>query len=159
MDKAGSTSAHIEFTPAVAGKVYVAAKYGCKKKIWTAKVPNSVIENEELDFAAMGNYATDVWGQYITADGGLAAEQATDADVYAALAYDVEPGNTYFFWVSGSKIMLCGLAFDTNGDVNGISNVVAPEANANAPIYNLAGQRVSSDFKGIAIQNGKKFVK
>lgn len=159
LDKAGSTSAHVEFTPAVAGKVYVAAKYGCKKKIWTAKVPNSVIENEELDFAAMGDYATDVWGQYITADGGLAAEQATDADVYAALAYDVEPGNTYFFWVSGSKIMLCGLAFDTNGDVNGISNVVAPEADANAPIYNLAGQRVSSDFKGIAIQNGKKFVK
>ena len=159
LDKAGTTSAHVEFTPAVAGKVYVAAKYGCKKKIWTAKVPNSVIEAEELDFAAMGDYATDVWGQYITADGGLAAEQATDADVYAALAYDVEPGYTYFFWVSGSKIMLCGLAFDTNGDVNGISNVVAPEADANAPIYNLAGQRVSSDFKGIAIQNGKKFVK
>lgn len=159
LDKAGTTSAHVEFTPAVAGKVYVAAKYGCKKKIWTAKVPNSVIEAEELDFAAMGNYATDVWGQYITADGGLAAEQATDADVYAALAYDVEPGYTYFFWVSGSKIMLCGLAFDTNGDVNGISNVVAPEADANAPIYNLAGQRVSSNFKGIAIQNGKKFVK
>ena len=160
LDKAGTTSAHVEFTPAVAGKVYVAAKYGKNKKIWTAKVPNSVIEAEELDFAAMGDYATDVWGQYITADGGLNAEQTvTDADVYAALAYDVEPGNTYFFWVSGSKIMLCGLAFDANGDVNGISNVVAPEANANAPIYNLAGQRVSSDFKGIAIQNGKKFVK
>ncbi len=160
LDKAGTTSAHVEFTPAVAGKVYVAAKYGKNKKIWTAKVPNSVIEAEELDFAAMGNYATDVWGQYITADGGLNAEQTvTDKDVYAALAYDVEPGYTYFFWVSGSKIMLCGLAFDTNGDVNGISNVVAPEANANAPIYNLAGQRVSSDFKGIAIQNGKKFVK
>ena len=160
LDKAGSTSAHVEFTPAVAGKVYVAAKYGKNKKIWTAKVPNSVIEAEELDFANMSAYATDVWGQYITLDGGLNAEQTvTDADVYAALAYDVEPGNTYFFWVSGSKIMLCGLAFDASGDVNGISNVVAPEANANAPIYNLAGQRVSSNFKGIAIQNGKKFVK
>ena len=160
LDKAGSTSAHVEFTPAVAGKVYVAAKYGKNKKIWTAKVPNSVIEAEELDFANMSAYATDVWGQYITLDGGLNVEQTvTDADVYAALAYDVEPGNTYFFWVSGSKIMLCGLAFDTNGGVNGISNVVAPEADANAPIYNLAGQRVSSNFKGIAIQNGKKFVK
>lgn len=160
LDKAGTTSAHVEFTPAVAGKVYVAAKYGKNKKIWTAKVPNSVIEAEELDFAAMGDYATDVWGQYITADGGLNAEQTvTDVDVYAALAYDVEPGYTYFFWVSGSKIMLCGLAFDASGDVNGISNVVAPEADANAPIYNLAGQRVSSNFKGIAIQNGKKFVK
>lgn len=158
LDKAGTTSAHVEFTPAVAGKVYVAAKYGKNKKIWTAKVPNSVIEAEELDFADMSAYATDVWGQYITADGGLAAEQTvTDADVYAALAYDVEPGNTYFFWVSGSKIMLCGLAFDTNGG-SGISNSVAEKANVNAPIYNLAGQRVNANFKGIAIQNGKKFV-
>lgn len=157
LDKAGSTSAHVEFTPAVAGKVYVAAKYGKNKKIWTAKVPNSVIEAEELDYADMSAYKTDVWGQYITATGGLDAEQTvTDADVYAALAYDVEPGNTYFFWVSGSKIMLCGLAFDTNGA--GISNAVAEKANVNAPIYNLAGQRVNANFKGIAIQNGKKFV-
>lgn len=157
LDKAGSTSAHVEFTPTVAGKVYVAAKYGKNKKIWTAKVPNSVIEAEELDFADMSPYATDVWGQYITLDGGLAPEQTvTDADVYAALAYDVEPGYTYFFWVSGSKIMLCGLSFDTNGA--GINNAVAEKADVNAPIYNLAGQRVNANFKGIAIQNGKKFV-
>ncbi len=158
LDKNGTTAAHVQFTPAVAGKVYVAAKYGKNKKIWTAKVPNSVIEAEELDYADMSSYATDVWGQYITADGGLNAEQTvTDADVYAALAYDVEPGNTYFFWVSGSKIMLCGLTFETGE--TGINNAVAEKANANAPIYNLAGQRVSSSFKGIAIQNGKKFVK
>ena len=158
LDRTGTTSAHVEFTPAIAGKVYVAAKYGKNKKIWTAKVPNSVIEAEELDFADMNAYATDVWGQYITSDGGLNAEQTvTDADVYAALAYDVEPGNTYFFWVSGSKIMLCGLAFEAG--TNGINTVEASEAKANAPIYNLAGQRVSSNFKGIAIQNGKKFVK
>lgn len=160
LDKAGTESAHVEFTPSVAGKVYVAAKYGKNKKIWTAKVPNSVIENEELDLVDMSPYATDVWGQYITADGGLNAEQTvTDADVYAALAYDVEPGYTYFFWVSGSKIMLCGLAFDASGDVNGINSAVAEQANVNAPIYNLAGQRVNNSFKGIAIQNGKKFVK
>lgn len=158
LDKAGTTSAHVEFTPAIAGKVYVAAKYGKNKKIWTAKVPNTVIEAEELDFADMSAYATDVWGQYITLDGGLNAEQTvTENDVYAALAYDVEPGNTYFFWVSGSKIMLCGLAFEAG--TNGINTVEASEAKANAPIYNLAGQRVSSNFKGIAIQNGKKFVK
>ena len=155
LDKAGTTSAHVEFTPTVAGKVYVAAKYGKNKKIWTAKVPTTALE--DLDFADMSAYATDVWGQYITADGGLNAEQTvTDADVYAALAYDVEPGNTYFFWVSGSKIMLCGLAFDAGE--TGINNAVAEKANVNAPIYNLAGQRVNNSFKGIAIQNGKKFV-
>ena len=29
--------------------------------------------------------------------------------------------------------------------------------NANAPMYNLAGQRVSKNYKGVVIQNGKKF--
>ena len=28
-----------------------------------------------------------------------------------------------------------------------------------APIFNLAGQRVNKDFKGIVIKNGKKFIK
>ena len=31
--------------------------------------------------------------------------------------------------------------------------------NENAPIYNLAGQRVGNDYHGIVIQNGKKFLK
>ena len=38
----------------------------------------------------------------------------------------------------------------------GISNVKAE--NANAPIYNLAGQKADKSQKGILIQNGKKFV-
>ena len=41
----------------------------------------------------------------------------------------------------------------------GITNVVSSDAaNENAPIYNLAGQRVNKNAKGILIQNGKKFV-
>lgn len=31
------------------------------------------------------------------------------------------------------------------------------EYNANAPIYNLSGQKVDASYKGIVIQNGKKF--
>jgi hypothetical protein len=30
---------------------------------------------------------------------------------------------------------------------------------ANAPVYNLAGQKVNKNFKGVVIQNGKKMVK
>lgn len=41
----------------------------------------------------------------------------------------------------------------------GISSaVVASKANPKAPIYNLAGQKVSKSYKGVVIQNGKKFV-
>lgn len=42
----------------------------------------------------------------------------------------------------------------------GISNIKANTKviyDANAPIYNLAGQRVSKAYKGVVIQNGKKF--
>lgn len=42
----------------------------------------------------------------------------------------------------------------------GISEIKTDKAaDANAPIYNLAGQRVSNPTHGIFIQNGKKFIK
>ncbi|WP_455261320.1 hypothetical protein [Prevotella jejuni] len=47
----------------------------------------------------------------------------------------------------------------TTVSATGIKNVQTIEVNENAPIYNLAGQRVSKDYKGVVIQNGKKFVR
>lgn len=48
----------------------------------------------------------------------------------------------------------------TPDDPSGISVVEnEKQLDANAPVYNLAGQRVNSNAKGILIQNGKKFVK
>lgn len=47
----------------------------------------------------------------------------------------------------------------TRVSATGIKNVQTIEVNENAPIYNLAGQRVSKDYKGVVIQNGKKFVR
>ena len=41
----------------------------------------------------------------------------------------------------------------------GIKNVQTIEVNENAPIYNLAGQCVGKDYKGVVVQNGKKFIK
>lgn len=40
----------------------------------------------------------------------------------------------------------------------GINEVLNLKVNEKAPMYNLAGQKVGADFKGIAIQNGKKIV-
>ena len=50
---------------------------------------------------------------------------------------------------------LYGYYFQASGGT-GISNVKAEDANA--PIYNLAGQKVTKDTKGVLIQNGKIFV-
>ena len=48
--------------------------------------------------------------------------------------------------------------FDISGPTSGISTVKALNTASNAPIYNLQGQRVNDSFRGIAIQNGRKFV-
>ena len=41
----------------------------------------------------------------------------------------------------------------------GINGVEAAAVDANAPVYNIAGQRVSKDYKGLVIVNGKKIMK
>lgn len=48
-------------------------------------------------------------------------------------------------------------AYVFNGISSGINNV-SVVTNSNAPLYNLAGQRVGKDFKGIVLKNGKKIV-
>ncbi len=63
---------------------------------------------------------------------------------------------TVFVYSKNSGINLYDLKWTLTQ--TGISNITADKANANAPIYNLAGQQVSKDFKGVCIQNGKKFI-
>lgn len=41
----------------------------------------------------------------------------------------------------------------------GIDDVIAaPEADENAPVYNILGQRVNENYKGIVIKNGVKYI-
>ena len=45
------------------------------------------------------------------------------------------------------------------GESTGIEDVTTkPVVNVNAPVYNLSGQRVIKNFKGIVIMNGKKYL-
>jgi hypothetical protein len=43
-------------------------------------------------------------------------------------------------------------------DPSGISNVTIKDRKATGAIYNIAGQKVDKSYKGLVIQNGKKFV-
>ena len=40
----------------------------------------------------------------------------------------------------------------------GINNITTEAADADAPVYNLSGQRVGKNAKGVLIKNGKKYV-
>lgn len=48
--------------------------------------------------------------------------------------------------------------YSVNGITAGVNSITSDEADSNAPVFNVAGQRVSNSFKGIVIKNGKKFM-
>lgn len=77
---------------------------------------------------------------------------------FCSKTYELDANNTYTLFRKGSTLRIYGFTYKTGGstDINGIT---AEEANENAPVYNLAGQRVNKNAKGILIQNGKKFIK
>ncbi|MBQ4387582.1 MAG: hypothetical protein II822_08280 [Prevotella sp.] len=76
--------------------------------------------------------------------------------VLGYIDWDVEAGKTYWLFNPMSQIGIYGFYFAAGG-ADGIANVKA-ELDADAPVYNLAGQKVSKDYKGVKVQNGRKFV-
>ena len=67
---------------------------------------------------------------------------------------------TIYLYSESGGINIYDIKYTPTGDTNGINNInVAPTANENAPVYNLAGQRVNKEAKGILIQNGRKVIK
>lgn len=50
------------------------------------------------------------------------------------------------------------MLFELDKTATGVKNITAEAAAKDAPLYNLAGQKVSKAYKGVVIQNGKKFV-
>ena len=66
----------------------------------------------------------------------------------------IDATGTKNFWV---KISAGTDPYPYGTDPSGINNVVA-KSNASTATYNLAGQRISKEYKGIVIKDGKKVV-
>jgi hypothetical protein len=73
--------------------------------------------------------------------------------VLGYIDFDVEAGKTYWLFNPKSQIGIYGFYFSAGSA--GIANVKA-ELDSNAPRYNLAGQKVAENYKGVVIQNGHK---
>jgi hypothetical protein len=76
---------------------------------------------------------------------------------------DAKAGKTYWVFQGTTQIGFQGYVFypgkkkeDVPTGIESVKTVAAKSVGA--PIYNLAGQKVNSSYKGIAIQNGKKFM-
>lgn len=97
-----------------------------------------------------------------TPNGGLASEFAAVVDDAGNATNVNERGSVVTFTAAGVDVEAVGgaepEAVEADFDASGIASVKIGQ-NTNAPIYNLAGQKVSNDFKGLLIKNGKKFIK
>lgn len=73
------------------------------------------------------------------------------------VTFSVAEGGTYYVLAAGTKMGFYGFKYEA-GTSTGISSIEAAAKN-DGKTYNMAGQQVSSSFKGLVIKNGKKFVK
>lgn len=74
------------------------------------------------------------------------------------LTFNAVADETYYIFNKNTQIGFGGIEFTPAGQ-SGISNIIADETlNPDAPMYNVLGQRVNKEYKGIVIQNGKKFI-
>lgn len=111
-------------------------------------------------------------GYYFNAETGLTAPQPALVQAYLQPGY----GTLYTNDDDNSGYLeLWGYTYDTTGFTNGvwtyyylgwgsyeptgINTPVTTFSDKNAPVYNLSGQKVGENYKGVVIQNGKKFIR
>lgn len=101
-----------------------------------------------------------VMGYNVYRDGELAKKLDANTTTWT----DTEASGTHTYVVI--TVYANGESLNSNtvgvGDWTGIDDIVVAPNNANAPVYNIAGQRVGNNLKdvkgGIFIQNGRKVV-
>ena len=79
--------------------------------------------------------------------------------VFGHVSFNVEAGKTYLLFNPKNQLGIYGFQFTPGGDPAGVETIKTEKVwNADAPMYNLSGQKVDKSYKGIVIQNGRKFV-
>ena len=80
----------------------------------------------------------------------------TNRAFFGYVSFDVKAGVTYMALSPKSQLGLFGCSFSAS--TTGIESIKNTIANTNATIYNLAGQKVSDNFKGIVVKEGRKMI-
>ena len=94
---------------------------------------------------------------YVVEDGANMAEYdgiTVEEKYYGTYSFTVKAGSTYKVYCAGSKLGFYGFIF-APGSADSI-NTAQTSANADGIVYNLRGQRVDANYKGLVIMNGKK---
>lgn len=134
------------FEPAKDGVLFVGAVINADKTIIVKK------DNKDGENVAFKVFDNDGTTEVTVNDGGT-----VDAKTYGIIKLNVTAGQKYAVGIAGSKMGYYGFKFELGGTA-GLNAIKTTENTNDAVIYNLAGQKVANNYKGLVIKNGKKVV-
>lgn len=90
-------------------------------------------------------------GKYFGGEGFTSADQLKAGDKVIVKGKLKKYNNKY-------ELDMNNQLYSLNGQTTNINNITTDAALENAPAFNLAGQKVGKEYKGVVIKAGKKFV-
>lgn len=114
----------------------------------------------------------DLAGQKIASSSGMSnlytLSRATGFTDWSTVAFrpfhpvdGIIPPYIAYFSIQDNQQAKLSMVFDGDyelPDTDGISDIVERGVGASAPVYNLSGQRVGSNYRGLIIKNGRKYI-
>ena len=162
-----ATGLYYKFTPKVAGKFKIAvwSNKGNRNTFVVDETTQKPIEYQ-VEGYINGQNAPEGGKKYLTNDEIVALRNpnnptyvigAGNQAFWGYVIFNAEAGKSYWLFQHSSQIGFGGFEF-TPGSDTGISNLVVAGKTQKGARYNLAGQQVDASYKGMVIENGKKFV-
>lgn len=155
-----TNTAETAYTIAKAKELIDAGK-GLSESVYVKGTVSQASEKLDATYGSLSYYISDdgTTGNELQVYGGLSfdgkkftsVDDIKVGDVVVVYGKLKKYGTTYELDKNNILISL-------NGTTTGITNITADEAAKNAPVYNLAGQKVTKAYKGIVIKNGKKMI-
>lgn len=155
-----TNTAETAYTIAKAKELIDAGK-GLSESVYVKGTVSQASESLNDTYGSLSYYISDdgKTGNELKVYGGLSFEgkKFTSAD-------DIKVGDVVVVYGKLTKFKttyeldLNNILISLNGQTTGITNITTDEAAKNAPVYNLAGQKVTKAYKGVVIKNGKKMI-
>ena len=155
-----TNTAETAYTIAKAKELIDAGK-GLSESVYVKGTVSQASKELNATFGSLSYYISDdgTTGNELQVYGGLSfkGEKFTSVD-------DIKVGDVVVVYGKLVKYKTTyeldkdNILISLNGTTTGITNITTDEAAKNAPVYNLAGQKVTKAYKGVVIKNGKKMI-
>ena len=142
-------------------KELIDADKGLSESVYVKGTVSQASESLNDKYGSLSYYISDdgTTGNELQVYGGLSFESQKFTSVD-----DIKVGDVVVVYGKLTKYKTTyeldknNILISLNGKTTGITNITTDEAAKNAPVYNLAGQKVTKAYKGVVIKNGKKMI-